>query len=33
MMGNTYRKVGAYAPLLSREISYPFLRENQHPGA
>ena len=33
MMGNTYRKVGAYAPLLSREIRYPFLRENQHPGA
>lgn len=29
MMGNTYRKVDAYGPLLSREIRYPFVRENQ----
>ena len=29
MMGNTYRKVDAYGPLLSREIAYPFVRENQ----
>lgn len=29
MMGNTFRKVNAYAPLLSGEISYPFFREHQ----
>lgn len=29
MMGNTYRKVDAYATLLEKEIRYPFIRENQ----
>ena len=29
MMGNTYRKVKAYDVLLSKEIAYPFIRENQ----
>lgn len=29
MMGNTYRKVKTYGPLLSGKIEYPFLRENQ----
>lgn len=29
MMGNTYRKVGAYGELLEEKISYPFIRENQ----
>ena len=31
MLGNTYRKVKAYEPLLSGKITYPFLRENQSP--
>lgn len=26
MMGNTFRKVGAYQELLNKEISYPFIR-------
>ncbi|MGN1190927.1 MAG: hypothetical protein ACI4SL_11100 [Candidatus Ornithospirochaeta sp.] len=29
MMGNTYRKVSAYKPLLEKSIEYPFIRENQ----
>lgn len=29
MMGNTFRKVTAYAELLNAEISYPFIREGQ----
>lgn len=29
MMGNTYRKVKAYDVLMSKEIAYPFIRENQ----
>lgn len=29
MMGNTYRKVKAYAPLLAAEIDAPFIRTNQ----
>lgn len=29
MMGNTYRKVKAYGPLLSKKIEYPFIRSNQ----
>lgn len=29
MMGNTYRKVNAYGLLLSEQIEYPFIRENQ----
>ena len=31
MLGDTYRKVKAYEPLLSGKITYPFLRENQSP--
>ena len=31
MLGNTYRKVKAYEPLLFGKITYPFLRENQSP--
>lgn len=27
MMGNTFRKVKAYGPLLSEEVGYPFVRE------
>ncbi len=29
MMGNTYRKVNAYAPLLDAQIKSPFVRVNQ----
>lgn len=29
MMGNTFRKVNAYGPLLNETIEYPFIRENQ----
>ena len=29
MMGNTFRKVKAYAELLNGEIKYPFIREGQ----
>ncbi|MGN1147252.1 MAG: carbon-nitrogen hydrolase family protein [Lachnospiraceae bacterium] len=29
MMGNTFRKVKAYAELLNGEVRYPFIRENQ----
>lgn len=29
MMGNTFRKVKAYAELLNTEINYPFIREGQ----
>ncbi|MGN0202964.1 MAG: carbon-nitrogen hydrolase family protein, partial [Coprococcus sp.] len=29
MMGNTFRKVKAYGMLLSGEIGYPFIRDNQ----
>lgn len=29
MMGNTFRKVKAYGKLLSEEIEYPFVRDNQ----
>ena len=29
MMGNTFRKVGAYKDLLSADIRYPFIREGQ----
>ena len=29
MMGNTFRKVKAYAELLNEEIKYPFIREGQ----
>lgn len=29
MMGNTFRKVRAYAELLNEEIKYPFIREGQ----
>ncbi len=29
MMGNTYRRVNAYAPLLDAEIEAPFVRVNQ----
>lgn len=29
MMGNTFRKVRAYAELLNAEIRYPFIREGQ----
>ena len=30
MMGNTFRKVKAYGMLLSGEIGYPFIRDNQN---
>ena len=26
MMGNTFRKVKAYAPLLDERVEYPFVR-------
>ncbi|MGN1020690.1 MAG: carbon-nitrogen hydrolase family protein [Aristaeellaceae bacterium] len=29
MMGNTFRRVEAYGPLLDGRVSYPFLREGQ----
>ena len=29
MMGNTFRKVKAYAELMNMEIVYPFVREGQ----
>lgn len=29
MMGNTFRKVGAYAELLNPAIHEPFIREGQ----
>ena len=27
MLGNTFRKVKAYAPLLDEKVEYPFVRE------
>ncbi len=29
MMGNTFRKVAAYAKLLDSNVEYPFIREEQ----
>ena len=29
MMGNTFRKTGAYGELLNSDIAYPFVREGQ----